>query len=267
MTRFDSKNNVEAGSNYVLMPDNRRVASQRLHYLKKKMIKDEAFGKEYTAFMEKLFTMGYARRVPVEISATERSWWIPHHGVYHPVKKKFRTVFDCSAKSDGISLNSKLIQGPDPSNSLVGVLARFRIGKIAFMADIETMYYQVRIPEKHSKFLRFLWWENGNFDTKPIECEMLVHPFGAVSSKSCVIFALHQAAFDNKETYGVEAVETLLHDFYADDLLKSLDKEEAVIQLVRNIDGMCAAGGFNLTKFICSSENVMDSIPLLKEEE
>ena len=116
-----------------------------------------------------------------------------------------------------------LIQGPDPANSLLGVLLRFRKGKIAFTADIETMYYQVRIPEEHYKFLRFFWWENEDLTGEPDEFEMCVHAFGAISSKSCVIFALHRTAFDNQEKYGKEACEMLVKEFYVDDLLKSLD--------------------------------------------
>ena len=50
------------------------------------------------------------------------------------------------------------------------------------------------IPEDQYKFLRFFWWVNGDVHSEPVECEMCVHPFGAISSKSCVIFALHQAA-------------------------------------------------------------------------
>ena len=245
------------------MPDNRGIAQQRLKYLRRKMLKDQGFRKEYTAFMQKLFTHGYARKVP-EDRVDERAWFIPHHGVYHPVKKKIRGVFDCSAAKDGVSLNSQLIQGPDPANSLLGVLFRFRAGLIGFMADIETMYYQVRIPVEHSKFLRFYWWEDGNLDQEPRVCEMCVHPFGAVSSKGCVIFALHQTALDNKDRYGMDALETLLQDFYVDDLLKAMDNEDEVIDLINRVSGMCSAGGFNLTKFICGNEKVINSVPMEK---
>ena len=57
-----------------------------------------------------------------------------HHGVYHPKKsEKIRVVFDCSAKFEGTSLNDQLMQGPDLTNSLVGVLTQFRQEPIAFM--------------------------------------------------------------------------------------------------------------------------------------
>ena len=69
---------------------------------------------------------------------------IPHHGVYHPHKPgKIRVVFECSAKFVGLSLNSMLYKGPDLRNSLVGVLTRFREDRVAVMADIESIFYQV----------------------------------------------------------------------------------------------------------------------------
>lgn len=52
-------------------------------------------------------------------------WFIPHHGVYHPKKQTLRVVFDCGATCQGMSLNSQLVQGPDLTNSLTGVLTRF----------------------------------------------------------------------------------------------------------------------------------------------
>ena len=62
------------------------------------------------------------------------AWYIPHHGVYHPHKPgKIRVVFDCSAKSMGLSLNSMLYKGLDLTNSLVGVLTRFSEDKVAVM--------------------------------------------------------------------------------------------------------------------------------------
>ena len=66
-------------------------------------------------------------------------------------------MFDASAKFSGISLNDMLMPGPDLTNSLVGVLTRFRMERVATMADIEQMLYQVRIPEHQYDYLRFFW--------------------------------------------------------------------------------------------------------------
>ena len=102
--------------------------------------------------------------------------------MYHPKKpEKIRVVFDCSAKFAGTSLNDQLLQGPDLTNSLVGVLTRFRQESVAFMADMKAMLYQVFVPEKQRDFLRFLWWPNGDLTAQIEEYRMTVHLFGAVS--------------------------------------------------------------------------------------
>lgn len=79
--------------------------------------------------MTDIINKGYAERVPQDAIAVEngKTWYIPHHGVYHPKKPgKIRIVFDCSAEFHGESLNRHLLQGPDLINSLTGVLCRFR---------------------------------------------------------------------------------------------------------------------------------------------
>ena len=248
---------------YVEMPDNREQILHRLKYTRKRMGKDMKFKEDYCSFMRKIIEAGYAKKVPKE-RLKQRGWYIPHHGVYHPRNKKFRVVLDCSAEKDGISLNSVLLQGPDFTNSLLGILLNFRKGKIPVMADIEKMYYQVLIPEEHRKFLRFFWWEGDDMNMEPTEYEMCVHPFGAISSKSCVTFALHQTAFDNEHNFGQDAMETLLKEFYIDDMLKSLEEEEDAIKKTRSIINMCKAGGFNLTKFVSTNAEVTSSIPLEK---
>ena len=83
---------------------------------------------------------------------------MPHHGGYHPKKLKLRVVFDCGATYGGASLNAELLQGPDLTSSLIGVLTRFRQKPVAFMADIEAMFHQIKVSLEDADLLRFLWW-------------------------------------------------------------------------------------------------------------
>ena len=140
------------------IPHNHDYAWQREKALKRKMLREKIFEEECIAFMAKMAIAGYDQAVPKERSI-ESGWFLPHHGVYHPTKKSIRVVFDFSAENDEVSLNSKLVQGPDYSNSLIGVLIRFRKGLIPFTADIESMYHQVKVPAEHRKYLRFFWWK------------------------------------------------------------------------------------------------------------
>ena len=94
------------------------------------------------------------------------------------------------------------------------------------MADIESMFYQVRVHEYDTDTLRFLWWPAGDLSKDPVEYRMLVHLFGAVSSPSCANYALKETATDNKHKYEKEVIDTVNRDFCVDDLLKSVPTEE-----------------------------------------
>ena len=191
--------------------------------------------------MSDLLAKGYARKVPpVQAGPVEgKAWYIPHHGVYHPHKPgKIRVVFDCSANFKGLSLNSMLHKGPDLTNSLVGVLTRFREDRVAVMADIEAMFYQVRVPDRDSSFLRFLCWKDGNMAQEVQEYQMLVHLFGTISSPACANFALRRTAEDNESCFPPEVINTVKRNFYVDDYLKSLPSEAAAIAHVTNLQAL-----------------------------
>ena len=56
----------------------------------------------------------------------DRIWYLAHHGVRHKQKDKLRLVFDCSLQFENVCLNDLLMQGPDLTNNMLGVLLRFR---------------------------------------------------------------------------------------------------------------------------------------------
>ena len=179
----------------------------------------------------------------------------------HAVKDKLRVVFDGGAAFKGTSLNSQLLQGPDLMNGLIGVLMRFRMEHVAITGDLECMYYQVRVPEHQRKYLRFVFWEEGDISLPPVDFEMCVHVFGALSSMGCVNYALRQTAEDNETTYGLEAANTLKNDFYVDDMTKSVVSDTKGIELIHNMISLCEAGGFNLNKIASNSKVVMETVP------
>ena len=112
----------------ISMPNNRRVAEQRALNLKKKFTKNPQFQADYSVFVKDWIAKGYAVKVPEEeLSRSDgKVWYLPHHGVYHSKKMKIRVVFDCGASYQGTTLNSQLLQGPDLTSSLLGVVTRFR---------------------------------------------------------------------------------------------------------------------------------------------
>jgi hypothetical protein len=245
------------------LPNNRTQAERRLELLKKRLSKNPDLLKKYREFMDSLLKKDHTSMVrSEETGPLGAHWYLPHHPVFHPQKPgKVRVVFDCSAKYGNTSLNDQLLQGPDLTNSLVGVLTRFREHPVAFMSDVEAMFYQVRVRPSDRDALRFLWWPEGNLDNPPKEYKMNVHLFGGASSPSCANFALRKTAEDNASHFDDQAIQTVQRNFYVDDCLKSVREEDEAIKLAKDLRELLALGGFKLTKWLSNSPKVLESLP------
>ena len=190
-------------------------------------------------------------------------WYLPHHPVFHPQKPgKARVVFDCAAKFKGTSLNDQLLQGPDLTNGLLGVIIRFRQEPVAMVADVEGMFHQVRVAPDDCNALRFLWWPNDDLSKEPVDYQMLVHLFGATSSPSCASFCLKKTASDNQGDFDVETITTVDRNFYVDDCLKSVPTTDKAARLSGQLRELLSRGGFRLTKWISNDRNVIATVPV-----
>lgn len=244
------------------LENNKAMAETRIGYLKKKLQRNEALHVKYNAFIDDMVSKGQARQVPLSELNNEPVFYLPHHNVVNPQKPdKCRVVWDCAAKWRGSSLNDRLLRGPDLTNSLVGVLTRFREEPIALIADIEGMFHQVRVKPTDRDFLRFLWWPDGDFNRDPEEYQMLVHLFGAKSSPSCANFALKKTARDHALDFDPQTVDTVYSNFYVDDCLKSVATVNQAKHLSRQLCELLSRGGFRLTKWMSNSKELLESIP------
>lgn len=237
----------------VTFPDNKAQVFKNFMHLKKRLDSDETFMSDYTKFMNTMLRNNYAEKInPDEVSDTEKVFYIAHHGVYHKTKKKLRVVFNCSLKYKGVSLNDNLDAGPDLTNNLLGVLLRFRQENVAFVADIQQMFYQVFVPKHHSDLMRFFWLDESG---KVSEYRIRVHVFGATSSPSIANFALRSSV--NEIDCSLEARSTILLNFYVDDCLKSLSTEEECIETLKEISNVLVCSGFTLTSVQSNSQEVL----------
>lgn len=250
-------------SDDVVLPNNLSVAKQRCNGLRKRLERNQLLHEEYTHFLSDVLEKGYAEKVPEHQLDRDdgKVWYIPHHGVLHAKKGTLRVVFDCGATFRDTSLNKQLLQGPNLTNSLLGVLLRFRQETIALMADIQAMFHQVKVAEDDVDFLRFLWWSDGNLKQEVTTYRMIVHLFGAASSPSCACYALRRTAEDNQALFPSEVIDTVFDCFYVDDCLKSIFSEEAAIAMVQDLIALCQKGGFCLTKWTSNSRKVLQSVP------
>ena len=197
------------------LPNNRNLALRHLDQLKHKMLKCDKYKRDYISCMTAVIEKGYAESVPSDELDDKPglTWYIPHHGVYHPKEDKLRKVCDCSA-SYFVEVSSHwLLQGPDLTNSLVGILCRCREHPIAITCDIKGMFHQVAVDQDHRNLMRFLWWDEGDLSQEPKDYRMTVHLFGATSSPACANYALKHTAELYQDKFEKQAAEFVQNNF------------------------------------------------------
>ena len=123
-------------SQNVKLPNNRSQALRRLSQLERRFKRDAKYHRDYSKFVEDMLKNCAELVPPQDNPGTKiedgRINYVPHHGIYHPRKlSQIRVVFDCSAMYKGTSLNMNLLQGPEMTNNLLGVLCRFRQEAVA----------------------------------------------------------------------------------------------------------------------------------------
>ena len=111
-----------------MLPNNKAMAerSRRLPRLARKLEKNLTLKQAYDDSMQSLIHKGYAEKV-LEYSSVQKGteWYLRHHPVINSNKSKILVVFDCAAKYEGVALNNKVLQGPDLTNGLLGILLQF----------------------------------------------------------------------------------------------------------------------------------------------
>ncbi|XP_068671259.1 uncharacterized protein [Montipora foliosa] len=132
---------------------------------------------------------GIVEIVPDEESVNTLKHYIPHHEIVTPEKTttKIRNVFDASAKTKkgSQSLNENLHRGPIILEDLCGLLKRFRLNRVALIADVEKAFNQVGLQPEDRDVTRFLWLKDATKPTQENNVQELRFtrvPFGMISS-------------------------------------------------------------------------------------
>ncbi|XP_055542823.1 uncharacterized protein LOC129728410 [Wyeomyia smithii] len=145
------------------LPNSRSTALQRWRCLESRLKRDPELESILRMKLIEYCKKGYIRRLKEdELSQPRpRIWYLPIFPVFNPNKPgKVRIVWDAAAKTNGISLNSMLLTGPDLLTSLVSVLIKFRENKVAICGDVREMFHQVWISKEDQDCQRFLWKKN-----------------------------------------------------------------------------------------------------------
>ena len=233
---------------------NKAQALSRARILHKSLSKDEIKRNDLLDFMAKILKTGAAEKAP-PLDINSNCWYLPLFGVYHPKKRKVRGVFDSSAKFQGESLNDKMYSGPDLVNSLIGILLRFRQNEFTIMGDVEQMFYQFEVDEKHRNYLRFFWYDQNDFSQPLVEYRMTKHVFGNSPSPAVATYGLRRSVENSPDS----VKEFVQNDFYVDDGIKSLPNRSQAIQLMHETRKELKKYGINLHKIGSSDRAILQS--------
>lgn len=240
------------------LPDSYQMALRRLIIVEGKMRREPIYAARYDQQIQDYVAKGYARQL-TETEASqrdERTWYLPHFGVQNPNKPdKLRLVFDAAAKAKGISLNMKLLKGPDDNQPLLRILFRFRVGRVGVCADVKEMFHQIQIQPSDQNAQRFLW-RHGNTNIHPKTFVMQVMTFGATCSPSAAQFIknLNASAFEDKYPVAALAVKTL---HYVDDYVASFQNSAEAIHTTKEVVQIHKSGGFELRGFVSNRPEVL----------
>ena len=213
--------------------------------------------------MNEYFKLGHAELVPQADLDKPMSevFYLPMHVVRKDssTTTKLRAVFDASMKSSsGASLNDTLMVGPTVHLSLVEVLIRFRMHKIALVADISKMYRANELPIRDRDLHRFVWRVNPRDALQDFRMTRVT--FGVSSSSFVANMTVKQNAEDHQIAFPM-AAEVVKRSFYVDDCLTGAESREEGVELCRQLRELFAKGDFILRKWNSSSPDVLKDVP------
>ena len=94
------------------------------------------------------------------------------------------------------------------------------------MADVENMFFQVKVKKEDQNFFCFLCWPGEDLTPEPQEYRVTLHLFRAGLSPRCFNLALERTAEDGEKEFEARAAETLKTNFHFGDALKSVATEK-----------------------------------------
>lgn len=189
------------------------------------------------------------------------SFYLPHHAVIKPESSstKVRVVFNASSKSTtGLSLNDVLHAGPILQNDLMLLIIRWRFYRFVFNGDIEKMYRQIWLEERHTKFQRIVFRKHPKADLNEFELKTVT--FGVNCAPFLAIRTLLQLAEDVENELPLAAV-ILRRMMYVDDALAGTHELDLAIKARNELIQALSSAGFCMRKWTSNDERILNGLP------
>lgn len=147
-------------SSHPVLPDTYELSLSRLGSTLRRIRQQPEILREYDKAIKDQMQRGIIEEIPeMQKASLEKVYYLPQQAVMRRKKETTKpgVVYDASASTGGISLNSCMHTGPSLLPNLMDILVRFRQLKLAIIADIEKAFLMVAVKEEDRDALRFLW--------------------------------------------------------------------------------------------------------------
>lgn len=233
---------------------NLKEAKDRLAKLTRRLQKNKELLVRYDVAIREYVEKDFAEPVTTQ-DAAGPIYYLPHRAVIRNDREttKTRIVFDASSSSPGkLSLNDVLHPGPNLNPSVLSLLLKFRMYRVAVTADIEKAFLQILLSEKDRDALRYFWYDcppaPGQTLPKQLVWRMNRVPFGATSSPF-LLSATLQYHFETSTGPHEKLTKAMKNQFYVDDFVTGCDTTENALLLCDNASAVIGKAGMHLRKW------------------
>ena len=160
------------------LPNNYNLAAKRVMSLRQSMLKRPTLRQIVVDSMQSLKQRTYI--VPAEKDTHTEVNYLPYFLTNQP---KPRVVYNGSVTHKGCCINDSVHSGPDLLNRLSYVLAWFRMGKYALMADLSQCFFQILLPENQQDYFGILWFKDDDIEKGEIQVYEFTRQCGASSAR------------------------------------------------------------------------------------
>ena len=247
------------------LPSNYKLAKARLKSLVQTLSKDETLLKKYDEIIQKQSREGIIEEANTTEAYLRNSavvtHYLPHHLVMSNENKKLRIVYEGCAKTTQSkkSLNECLYKGSNMVKDLCGMIMRFRMNNVGFIADIEKAYLQLELRSNDRDVTRFLW-------LKDIRLPFSDH--NICEKRFCrVIWGIISAAFllgstlkHHLDSENSEISMDILRNLYVDNLVSGAESTKYAIFYYRETKRIFNNASMNMCKWVSNDSDVMEQI-------
>ena len=258
---FNGKHEVKLPfrENHPLLPDNHTSSVRRLSSLISRLKTNTNLLQEYDNIIEDQIKSGVVEPANDVLVPVGNVHYLPHREVVREDKNttKVRVVYDASAKGPGSSLKDCLHTGTSLNTLIFDILIRFRVYKVAMIADIEKAFLNIAISPEHRDYLRFFWVDDIRSESPNIVTLRFARlVFGLTCSPAILNAVLHQH-LTQYSTIDPSFVTKVLKSLDVDDLASGSDSTESALTLAKKIKTRLLEGGFNMRKWLSNSKELM----------